>query len=63
MGNLEAMTIRVTASEMKNAIPLSQTPEEQELENKLAELAALETDPTAEQINYFAKLFFDALTY
>lgn len=37
------MTIRVMASEMENAIALSQTPEEQELEKKLAELAVLET--------------------
>ena len=37
------MTFKVTASEMENAIALTQTPEEQELEKKLAELAALET--------------------
>ncbi|WP_233220774.1 hypothetical protein [Chlorogloea sp. CCALA 695] len=37
------MTIKVTASEMENAIAFTQTPEEQELEKKLAELAALET--------------------
>ena len=43
MGNPESMTFKVTASEMENAIALSQTPEEQKLENKLAELAALET--------------------
>ncbi len=43
MGNPEVMTFKVTASEMKNAIAFTQTPEEQELEKKLAELAALET--------------------
>ncbi len=37
------MTFKVTASEMENAIAFTQTPEEQELEKKLAELAALET--------------------
>ncbi len=42
LGNPEVMTFKVTASEMENAIALTQTPEEQELEKKLAELAALE---------------------
>lgn len=43
LGNPEVMTFKVTASEMENAIAFTQTPEEQELEKKLAELAALET--------------------
>ncbi len=36
---------------MENAIALSQTPEEQELENKLAELAALETSLAGRELD------------
>ncbi len=45
------MTIKVIASEMENAIALSQTPEEQELEKKLAELATLETALAARELD------------
>ncbi len=44
MGNPEVMTIKVIASEMENAIALSQTPEEQELAALETALAGRELD-------------------
>lgn len=50
------MTTKVIASEMENAIALSQTPEKQELEKKLAELAALETALAARELDFATNL-------
>ncbi|MCL6754648.1 hypothetical protein KBT16_28180 [Nostoc sp. CCCryo 231-06] len=43
MGNPKVVNFKITSPKVENAIALTQTPEEQELEKKLAELAALET--------------------
>jgi hypothetical protein len=45
LGNPKVVNFKITSPKVENAIALTQTPEEQELEKKLAELAALETAP------------------
>lgn len=51
LGNLKVVNFKLTSPKVENAIALTQTPEEQELETKLAELAVLETALAARELD------------